>query len=96
MTPPVARSLSLSQPRGLLAFTCGYMAAAAVGAWVTGNREFIFYGVVMLVLLSGVWRVHRRTGLTPGLLWMLSIWGVLHMAGGLVPVPAGWPLTPTR
>jgi hypothetical protein len=25
---------------------------------------------------------------------MLSIWGLLHMAGGLVPVPAGWPYEP--
>jgi hypothetical protein len=29
-------------------------------------------------------------GLTPGLLWALSIWGALHMAGGLITVPDDW------
>lgn len=27
-----------------------------------------------------------------GVLWGLSLWGLLHMAGGLVPVPASWPI----
>lgn len=30
--------------------------------------------------------------LTPAALWALSLWGLLHMAGGLVPVPASWPI----
>jgi len=38
--------------------------------------------------------VHRRVGLSAGLLWLLSLWGGLHMAGGLVPLPASWPHDP--
>lgn len=75
----------------LLLFTAVYMAAAVVGAVLTGNREFIFYIVVMLVLIAAVWQVHRQIQLTGGLLWALSMWGLAHMAGGLLPVPPSWP-----
>ena len=79
-------------PRGLVAFTAAYLLAAVAAAVVARNGEFAFYIGVMLVLIAAVWLVHRRVGLTPAALWMLSVWGLLHMAGGLVPVPAGWPI----
>ena len=72
-------------------FTAAYILAAVIGSALQGNREFIFYIVVMLVLITAVMVVHRRVQLTGGLLWALSIWGLLHMAGGLVPCPPGWP-----
>lgn len=77
-------------PVGL--FTGAYLLAATVGALVTGNGEFVFYIVVMLVLMTAVFLVHRRVGFSGGVLWGLSLWGLLHMAGGLVPVPASWPI----
>jgi uncharacterized membrane protein len=83
MTPP--RLLPLA------AFTALYMMAAVVGSMLQGNKEFIFYIVVMLVLIGAVMLVHRAVSLTSALLWALSIWGLLHMAGGLVPLPKGWP-----
>ncbi len=73
-------------------FTAAYMLAAAVGVVVTGNNEFVFYLVVMLVLLAMVIALHLRVGLSAGVLWGLTIWGALHMAGGLVPVPESWPI----
>lgn len=76
-------------PVGL--FTVGYMLAAVAAAVAVRNREFIFYIVVMVVLIAAVVAVDRRVRVSPGLLWGLSIWGALHMAGGLVPVPAHWP-----
>ena len=75
----------------LAAFTALYMIAAVAGSMVQGNKEFIFYIVVMLVLIGAVTLVHRAVSLTSALLWALSIWGLLHMAGGLVPLPKGWP-----
>lgn len=68
------------------------MAAAIAGALLSGNREFVFYIVVMVVLISVIFIVHRRMTLTSGQLWALSVWGLLHMAGGLVPVPQSWPI----
>jgi hypothetical protein len=75
-------------------FTGAYMLAALVAALLLGNGEFLFYIVTMLVIVAGVWVVHRRVQLTPGPLWGLSAWGLAHMAGGLVPLPAGWPYNP--
>jgi len=73
-------------------FTAAYVLAALVGALTTGNREFLFYVVTLIVIGAVVILVHRRVSLTTGTLWCLSIWGLLHMAGGLVPVPESWPI----
>jgi len=90
-----AHSTELDRPRPrllpLALFTIAYIALAVVGAIVNGNKGFIFYIVVMVVLIAGVSVVHRRSNLTGGLLWALSIWGLLHMAGGLMTIPDSWP-----
>lgn len=86
--------MSTNSPAKLLPvflFNAAYMAAAVTGAIVQGNREFIFYIVVMVVLIGVMGLLHRRVRLTTGLLWAFSIWGLAHMAGGLCPLPAGWP-----
>lgn len=75
----------------IVIFNSAYMLAAIGSSVAHGNQEFIFYIVVMLVLIGVMTLVHRVAGLTRGLLWALSIWGLLHMAGGLVPTPPGWP-----
>jgi len=74
----------------LALFTVAYMILSIGASLMAGNTEFVFYIVVMLVLISLVMMVHLRVGLSSGLLWALSIWGLLHMAGGLVPVPESW------
>ena len=76
----------------IVGFTAAYLIAAAVAAIVTGNGEFVFYLVVMLVLVAALGAIHWRVGFTTPLLALLSAWGALHMAGGLVPVPASWPV----
>lgn len=68
------------------------MAISAVAAIVGGNREFVFYIIVMSLLAVAVLAVHRRVLLSSGLLWCLSAWGLMHMAGGLMPVPESWPI----
>ena len=73
-------------------FTVAYLLLAVAAAFVRGNREFLFYIVVMVLMIAGVLAVHRRVNLTLGALWALSIWGLLHMLGGLMPVPEGWPI----
>lgn len=79
-------------PRAVVGFTLAYMALAVIGAIRSGNKEFVFYIAVMVVLIGLVLVVHRRVGLSPGLLWCLSLWGAAHMAGGLVRVPESWPI----
>ena len=82
------------------AFTLAYMLAFTVWFVAAGNREFIVYVVTMVVLLWLVTRNLRRAAFRPALLWALSLWGLLHMAGGGVPVGDSvlyswviWPLT---
>lgn len=75
------------------AFTALYLAAATVGAFALGNREFLLYIVVMALLVGVVWVVHRGVALANATLWALSLWGLLHMAGGLVTVPESWPIS---
>ncbi|MCA8962207.1 MAG: DUF2238 domain-containing protein [Planctomycetes bacterium] len=75
-----------------LIVSCTYTAAASVAAVASGNLEFLFYVVVMLVLGSAVAVVHRHVSLSLASVWALAVWGALHMAGGLVPVPHSWPI----
>ena len=89
MTPPSPARSSL-RPVG--AFTVAYLLPAIIGALRTHNGEFIFYIAVMLVLMAAVAIVHRRVGLSRTALWGLSLWGLAHMAGGLVGVPDSWPI----
>lgn len=70
--------------------TVTYTLVALVCAVGRGNGEFLMYIGVLAVLLGLVAWVHARVDLSHGALWGLCAWGFLHMAGGLVPVPAGW------
>jgi len=86
--------MSTSPPAKLLPvflFNAAYIALAASVSVSRGNREFVFYIVVMLVLIAVMSLVHSRVKLTTGLLWAFSMWGLAHMAGGLCPLPSGWP-----
>ena len=51
-------------------FTVLYFLAAVVGALVKGNREFLVYIAVMLLLIGLVWKVHRTVVLSSGALWV--------------------------
>ena len=73
-------------------FTATYLSIAVAGAFRTGNGEFLFYIGVMFVLIAAVVGVHLRIHFTSGVLWALSVWGLLHMAGGLLPLPESWPI----
>lgn len=71
----------------LAAFTALYMVVFGAWAVATGNTEFLFYAAVMLALIGGVLLIDRQVHFSPAVLWGLSIWGLLHMAGGTVPIP---------
>jgi hypothetical protein len=87
--PTPQRGASGRQVLAVLGFTLAYVLVAVVAAFVRGNREFLFYLVVMAILIGVVWLIHREVRLNAALLWALSVWGLLHMAGGLVPYPPG-------
>lgn len=78
--------------RTILGFTLVYLVAALAAAWMGGSGEFLGYLVVMAVLVVVVAAVHLRVGLSTAALAGLSAWGLVHLAGGLLPVPASWPV----
>lgn len=90
--PGLTAVLKSRAVRPVLAFTLTYMAVATVASLRGRSGEFLLYIVVMAVLLVAVAVVHLRVGLTTATLWGLSLWGSAHMAGGLTPVPASWPI----
>lgn len=71
----------------LIGFSVLYMLVACVAAAWQRNTEFVFYIVVMVVLITSLILVHKRVRFSNGVLWGMSVWGFLHMAGGLVRVP---------
>lgn len=77
---------------GVGLFTFAYLIAALPLALLRGNVEFLMYIAVMLVIIGLVLWLHLRVTLSSGVLWCLSLWGLAHMAGGLLVVPAGWPV----
>ena len=73
-------------------FTFVYLSLGMLIATRKGNWEFAFY--IPLVVLFGVLTlaIRKRAKLPLSLLWLLSIWGLLHVVGGVLEVPAGWPV----
>lgn len=66
------------------------LAAATTLALRSGNTEFLLYIGVVLLLCLAIGVVHWRIRLSTPLLTALGVWAMLHMAGGLVPVPESW------
>ncbi|MFO7871265.1 MAG: hypothetical protein R6V03_07535 [Kiritimatiellia bacterium] len=71
-------------------FAALYMCSAAVAAVVTGNGEFLFYIASMAVIIAGIGWAHAGIHFSGLAVWCLALWGLMHMAGGLVPVPESW------
>jgi predicted membrane protein DUF2238 len=70
----------------IAAWTVAYIGAFGVYCAAEGIRQFWIYLGVMAVLMALVAWVDRRVGLGSGMLAAMSVWGLAHMAGGLIPV----------
>lgn len=71
----------------LAAFTGLYLVIGMALALRWWNYEFVFYGGAMVVEIACVVWLHRRARLPLGVLWALSVWGLLHFLGGTAPIP---------
>jgi hypothetical protein len=71
----------------LAAFIAAYMLGFTGKALLGGNFEFVFYAAVMAVLIAATAVIHSRVRFTTPVLWALAVWGLLHMAGGNIPIP---------
>ncbi len=77
-TPTVPRSLTL--------FVLAFMSVTSIMAFNQGNTEFLFYSGSLLVIIFILVKLHNRVNFTRSALWLLTIWGFLHMIGGTVPI----------
>lgn len=68
------------------AATLSYVALLLGAALSWGRSQTVFYAVFMALLLAVVAVVYERRPLGRGVLVALSLWGLAHMAGGLVEV----------
>src|SRR3989344_524296 len=66
----------------LIVFNLAYILYFVVYYLGLGNTEFMLYiGVLVLVFLI-IFFLQRRLKFSYTILWMISIWGLLHMLGG--------------
>lgn len=83
----MAHGMALRQGEIAVAlFTASYVLAFTVWFIASGNHEFVVYVVTMLLLIALIGRSLRSAEYPIAMLWALSAWGLLHMAGGGVPV----------
>jgi uncharacterized membrane protein YjdF len=67
-------------------FTSAYVAIFTAWFFSIGNYEFIVYVLTMLGLMALIGFSLGKAEYPPAILWGLSLWGLMHMAGGGVPV----------
>ncbi len=70
----------------VLAVTLAYTAVFGAIFIASGNAEFVWYVVTLLILVGIVALGRRKAEFPSAILWGLSLWGFVHMAGGGVPV----------
>ena len=69
----------------VIRFTLVYAAAFTVFAAAAGDRRVIAYLVVLGITGSIARRAHRTARFTPPVQWALSLSGLAHLVGGLMP-----------
>lgn len=73
----------------ILIVNLAYLAVFGTLSVMRLNYEFVIYcGVIVVVLGAVIW-CQERVRFSLGVLWGLTVWGFLHMAGGHVPVGDG-------
>lgn len=77
----------LSRQPLLSIVTSLYMVAGIGVSFATRNWEFLGYMAQMTILIALIMWADRRARFSAGVLWGLSLWGIMHLCGGIVPVP---------
>jgi hypothetical protein len=75
----------------VLLFTVVYLLGATAAAIALGSSEFLLYLGVSPLLIAAVALIHRKIDLPLSLLWALSLLGFVHVLGGLIVLPPGYP-----
>ena len=68
----------------LSAFTLAYLAFGSFVFLGSGNLEFVIYVAVIVAIFAGTLALHKHVQFPLWMLWLLSIWGLMHVLGGAV------------
>lgn len=68
-------------------FVLTYFVAGIVLAVLLNNQEFMLYEAQMAIIMGLLVWMDKRITFSPLVFWCLAIWGFLHLAGGLIPIP---------
>ena len=69
-------------------FVGTYVVIFGIVAIINWNYEFIFYGIMLLLEIGGILLLDRRVHFSSAVMIALAVWGLVHMMGGTVPIPA--------
>lgn len=75
--------------KALIVFTLGYLILGSIYFIQNFNIEFVIYVVVIVIILGGVLVTLPKTKFPIWMLWLLSVWGLMHVLGGAVETPDG-------
>lgn len=67
-------------------FNAIYILAFSLIALRGKNYEFLLYAIIVIVVAGWILYKQQTAQLSVELLWCLSIWGLLHMAGGNIAI----------
>ncbi|HEX6596709.1 MAG TPA: DUF2238 domain-containing protein [Acidimicrobiales bacterium] len=70
----------------LAAFTLAYLVVFLVAGLVIGSDVAVPYVVLIVAVVALICRLDRRFDLGTLTLWGMSLWGLGHLAGGIVPI----------
>ena len=70
----------------IIAFSVLYLLAGGVFFLRDFNNEFVIYVAVIVAIFGGVFATLRATQFPVWMLWLLSVWGLMHVAGGAVQI----------
>ena len=73
----------------LYIFTLSYLGLGGLYFLQDFNFEFIIYVAVIVIIFVGVIATLPHTRFPLWMLWLLSIWGLMHVLGGAIQTPDG-------
>lgn len=80
---------SVREHKFLLLFTLAYLIPFTVAFVSKGDGEFIWYALIVVGLFFLVIGTLPTSRFPKGVVWSLSVWALLHMAGGGIKIGTG-------
>ncbi len=74
---------------GVIVFSVLYLIIGGLFFLQDSNLEFVIYVGVLVAVFALLFGTLKTTKFPTYILWLISIWGLMHVLGGSVPTPDG-------